>query len=516
MKDKKVLVHISILALLGFLDSFYLTLEHYQQIIVPCSLDSIFIDCGGVLRSKYSEIFGIPVAVLGMVHYGVFTAASLHAHFSKKRLGKIIALLLGCTGLVASSYFIYLQFFVLNSICLFCTASALISFLLFTTTQRAFSKERKRVIVWSIGFIYKNILKPIIFLFDSEMVHDAMTDLGEKMGGLNVVKVLNKSLVRVDDSRLSQKIANIKFENPIGLAAGFDYEARFTQILPSLGFGFMTGGTITNMAYVGNPKPRLGRLPNSKSLLVNKGFKSSGADVVSSRLSKLKFDAPLGISIGRTNSAELKTQKQSIKNIISAFKKFEKVKVKNSYYELNISCPNLIHGDISFYPPRNLNQLLVEIDKLKLKKPIFVKMPIIKTNKETLKMLGIIAKYSPVGVIFGNLQMDRKHPDLDLNEVKKFKMGYFSGKPTYKRSNELIKLSYKHFKDRFIIIGCGGVFNGKDAYEKITLGASLVQLITGLIYKGPQLASQINFELLDLMEKDGFGKISEAIGTKNK
>ncbi len=97
-----------------------------------------------------------------------------------------------------------------------------------------------------------------------------------------------------------------------------------------------------------------------------------------------------------------------------------------------------------------------------------------------------------------------------------FKKGNFSGKPTYKRSNELISLCYKHYKDRFIIVGCGGIFSGKDAYEKITLGASLVQLITGLIYEGPQLVPQINMEIKTLLEKDGFRNISQAVGSKNK
>jgi len=139
-------------------------------------------------------------------------------------------------------------------------------------------------------------------------------------------------------------------------------------------------------------------------------------------------------------------------------------------------------------------------------------MPIEKNDTEVLEMLEVIAKRCPKGVIFGNLQKDRNDPALVKEEVKKFKVGSFSGKPTYKRSNELIKLAYKHYRDRFIIIGCGGVFSGRDAWEKITLGASLVQLITGLVYEGPQLVNQINFELLDIMERKGFKNISEAVG----
>jgi dihydroorotate dehydrogenase len=276
-------------------------------------------------------------------------------------------------------------------------------------------------------------------------------------------------------------------------------------------------GTITNLPYEGNPKPRLGRLPKSKSLMVNKGFKSTGAKKVSNALKSLEFEIPIGISIGRTNSKILKTQKQSVDDIVSAFKKFERANFSNSYYELNISCPNLIHGgNINFYSPANLEELLSAVDKLKIKKPIFVKMPIEKSDKEVLDMLTVISKHNLQGVIFGNLQKDKSDKSLYPEEVKKFTAGNFSGKPTQKRSNELIKLSYKHYKDKLAIVGCGGIFSGEDAYKKIKLGASLVQLITGLIYEGPQLVAQINFELVDLLERDGYEHISQAVGANNK
>lgn len=365
------------------------------------------------------------------------------------------------------------------------------------------------------GFSYRNLIKPIFFLQDPEIVHNRITKLGERFGKNSLVKNVAQYLFLLEDKRLEQSIDGIHFANPLGLAAGFDYEARLTQILPYLGFGFETIGTITNTPYGGNPRPMLGRLPRSRSLMVNKGFKNLGAKSTAVKLKGLNFNFPLGISIGRTNTVELKTQKQSIEDILKAFTEFEKTKIKNSYYELNISCPNL-YGAITFYPPKNLKELLIEVDKLHLKKPVFIKMPIEKRDEEVLEMLKVIAKFSPKGVIFGNLQKDRQHPSLNPLEVSKFRVGYFSGKPTFQRSNELIKLAYHHYKDRFVIIGCGGVFNGKDAYEKITLGASLVQFITGMIFEGPQLVAQINLELLELLKKDGFTRISQAIGSKSR
>ncbi len=345
-----------------------------------------------------------------------------------------------------------------------------------------------------IKYGYQYLLKPVLFQFDPEMVHVAMTSFGEQLGEQKWAKKFLKNSLVISSPLISQTVAGIKFASPIGLSAGFDYDAKLTQISGSLGFGFQSVGTITNSPYEGNPKPRLGRLPESKSLMVNKGFKNLGAEKIASKLQKKTFDIPIGISIGRTNSDKL-NQEESVNDIIAAFKKFEENKVKNAYYELNISCPNLM-GDVTFYDPNKLDKLLLEVDKLELKKPIFIKMPISNTDKEILEMLKIIANHSPKGIIFGNL------------------LGKLSGKPTFDRSNHLISLAYKNYKKRFIIIGCGGVFSALDAYLKIKAGARLVQLVTGMIYQGPQLISEINHELIKRLKHDNFSHISQAVGIR--
>lgn len=360
------------------------------------------------------------------------------------------------------------------------------------------------------SFLYKHITKPIFFLFDPEKVHNFTTSQGEFIGNSKTLTNLLSKLFNHKSPVLKQKIAGITFLGPMGLAAGFDYEAKIVKVLPSLGFGFNTVGTITNLEYKGNPKPMLGRLPKSKSLMVNKGFKNRGAIWTAEKLAKQTFEIPLGISIGKTNTLDIITQTDAILDILSAFKIFEELNTKNSYFELNISCPNLL-GNISFYPPKNLDELLNAVDKLKLKKPIFIKMPINETDYQIKKMLDVIMKHEITGVIFGNLQKDRKNPAI-LKEEIKWEMGNFSGKPTEQRSNELIKLAYRNYKDKLIIIGCGGIFSTQDAYIKIKLGASLVQLITGLIFEGPLLVAKINNELPKLLEQDGFKNISEAIG----
>ena len=346
---------------------------------------------------------------------------------------------------------------------------------------------------------YQGFIKPLLFQIDPETVHIRMTSFAQTLGESQFNKQILSHMLVVKDKKLTQTIAGIRFENPIGLAAGFDYEAKLTQITPSLGFGFHSVGTISHFPYEGNPRPRLGRLPLSKSLMVNKGFKNLGAPVTARMMQKKHFSIPIGVSIGRTNDPHM-DQKKSVVDIINAFTIFEKAKVPNHYYELNISCPNLL-GTVSFYTTHNLDKLLMEVDKLRLKKPLFIKMPITQSDREIRKMLDVIANHSPAGIILGNLQKDRTDPALVPQEVRKFSVGNFSGKPTFVRSNQLISLAYKFYHPRLVIIGCGGVFSAADAYEKMRRGASLVQLITGLIYQGPQLVNEINVGLLSLLKK---------------
>ncbi|MBI4097484.1 MAG: quinone-dependent dihydroorotate dehydrogenase [Candidatus Levybacteria bacterium] len=371
------------------------------------------------------------------------------------------------------------------------------------------------------SFFYRNALRRIFFQFDPELVHNLIVKIGETQGKINLSKHFLRSALVHDSPVLKQKIAGIEFKNPMGLAAGFDYNAQLTQILPSLDFGFETIGTITNLPYAGNPRPILGRLPKSKSLMVNKGFKNKGVVIISQKLKGQTFQIPLGISIGMTNPGKTLSkaksasggQKSAIQDILQAFRIFENSNIKSSYYELNISCPNL-YGNVTFYPPKNLDELLTAVDDLKLNKPVFIKMPINETDHQTLKMLDVIVRHKIAGVIFGNLQKDRNDPSLDPEEVKKWKVGNFSGKPTEKRSNELIALAYKKYGSKLVIIGCGGIFNAQDAYRKIKLGASLLQLITGLIYEGPLLVAKINNELPKLLKQDGFTNIKDAIGVE--
>ncbi len=502
---------IIIAVIIGFLDATYLTYEHFFQPIVACGV-GLFSDCGTVLQSKYSVMFGIPLALWGILQYAAIGYFAWLSFASESSFYKRLLFFQTAVGFIFSLYFVYIQVGVIGALCQYCLLSAVTSTFLYIVVRMRFQKEYRSFVLAKIEFLYKLIIKPLFFIFPAEFIHDQAMFWGPIFGRVSVIRALFTHFFRYKNPMLRVKVGKISFDNPIGLAAGYDYNAVFTQILPAVGYGFQTVGTISNNRCEGNEAPRLGRLPRSQSLLVNKGFRNPGADHIIEKLEGEKFEFPVGISVGRTNTEETNTLEKAIDDIIHAFKKFEKSKVKNSYYELNISCPNL-KGNLTLYPPENLKKLLKAVEKVKVKKPLFVKMPIEKTDEEVKEMLKTIASFRYVtGVIFGNLQKDRKDTSFHKDEISKAGKGNFSGKPTFRRSNELIKLAYREYSDRFVIIGCGGVFTAEDAYRKIRYGATLVQMITGMIFEGPQRISQINHELVDMMKEDGFENISEAVG----
>ena len=347
MKQKLFLI-ILFLALLGITDSAYLTYEHYSRTIPPCTT-GLFVDCGKVLSSKYATVYGVPLALIGVIHYSLLMFTVIlnlsrlnRGNFGMTKESESFLVILSTIGAISSIYFMYLQLVVLRSICLYCTFSALISFTIFALVMIFFRREKKQLLFLIFGYFYRNFIRKIFFLTDPEFIHERMLKNGDLLGKLTPINQLIGVATRYKDKSLKQKIAGLNFDYPVGLAAGFDYEAQLPLISASLGFGFQTVGTITNMPYEGNPKPRLGRLIKSRSLMVNKGFKNPGANEIIRRLEGKKFLNNIGISIGRTNTIKLPTLKSSIEDIVSTFKKFEKASLNHSYYELNISCPNII------------------------------------------------------------------------------------------------------------------------------------------------------------------------------
>ena len=366
------------------------------------------------------------------------------------------------------------------------------------------------------GILYIYIIKPILFSFPADDVHELFLRFGGKLGKYKWVKKFLRTIWSYEDGILEQKILGMDFKNPVGLSAGFDYNADLPQILPSIGFGFHAIGTLTHDAYGGNTPPMLARLPKSQSLLVNKGFKNKGVTEVLSHLTPHTHESVRGVSIGATNKPYPDFHAM-IANLVEGFRDAEKFTAFD-YYELNISCPNLqnlqnLKEQIA--SPTGLRQALVLLAKLHLQRPVFIKMPLERSTDDVKALVEVSSDFPFIkGLIFSNLAKDRSNPSFNKEEVANAGKGNFSGKPVEEKSNEILRFAYKTYKDRFILVGVGGVFTAEDAYKKIQLGASLVQLITGMVFNGPQQIGTINKGLAKLLRRDKFTNIKDAIGSK--
>ena len=345
-------------------------------------------------------------------------------------------------------------------------------------------------------------------------MHDTFVLLGEFLGKYKISRFLVKKLFAFCDQSLSQEIWGMKFKNPVGLAAGFDKDARMTSIMESVGFGFSEVGTATLGSYPGNPKPRLKRLLKSKGLLVYYGLKNMGANKISLNIKKSASLIPKIISIGRTNSKDTLSLENGIKDYTECLKVFEASRFKGAY-EINISCPNVFGGADDFLVPKNLSPLLKNIFDLKPKNPVFVKMPINLSWEDFKALLDTIMLFPVSAVVIGNLNKNKNSSEIK-DELSSDARGGVSGSPTKNLSNELISKTYAYCGKRLKIIGVGGISTAEDAYDKIRRGASLVELITGLIFEGPQLVGEINKDITTFLKRDGFKNVSEAVGVSAK
>jgi dihydroorotate dehydrogenase len=307
------------------------------------------------------------------------------------------------------------------------------------------------------------------------------------------------------DKSLEQSVLGIKFINPIGLSAGFDKDARLMDILPSVGFGFEEVGSFTAEPYEGNPKPRLYRLPKEKTLRVNYGLKNFGAKVLHEKMSGKRFAFPVGISVAKTNTPQTAQIQVGAEDYFFTYTTFQDI---GAYFTINISCPNTCEEKPIFAMPENLDILLAKIFSIPKTKPVFIKLSPDLPETQLQGILEVCRNYPVDGFVCANLTK--------VNKFNHYGKGGFSGKAVEGLSNALIAKVYKFYGGKKIIIGSGGVFNAEDAYKKIKLGASLIQLITGMIWQGPQLIGEINQGLAELLKEDGYKNISEAVGQENK
>lgn len=363
-----------------------------------------------------------------------------------------------------------------------------------------------------LRFCYRVFAKPSFFRQDPETIHDRFCSLGAALGRNSAARWLVRCLFQYTHPALEQDVHGIRFPNPVGLAAGFDKNATLTAILPCVGFGFEEVGSITGEPCEGNPKPRLWRLPKSNALVVHYGLKNDGCESIARRLQGTPFAVPIGISIAKTNHSSTIETRNGIADYVKGLRAFLEI---GQYFTINISCPNAFGGE-PFTDPTRLDNLLSEIDRIETKKPIFIKMPSDTDLKELDSLIVVMNRHRVHGVVVSNLTKRFDRPEIQQQELTSEMHGGISGKPTHLASNALISHLYKQTCGRYTIIGCGGIFSAEDAYEKIRQGASLVQLITGMIFEGPQLIGEINHGLVKLLQRDGFTQISQAVGSAHK
>ncbi len=354
--------------------------------------------------------------------------------------------------------------------------------------------------------VYKKLLKPLFFRHDPEDTHDSMTAMGVHLSNYWLGRALTNAMFNYRNPMLEQELCGISFINPIGLSAGFDKNAELTDILPDIGFGFAEVGSITGEKCVGNPKPRLWRLKESEGLVVYYGLKNDGCEAIAQRLQGKHFSIPIGMSVAMTNCLANADIDLAIHDYAKAFRTMEPFA---SYITVNISCPNTAGGQ-PFIVPENLERLFVVLDTIPTTKPIFIKLSPDFSMMQLDTILAVLAVHRVHGIVCTNLTKKRDNPHiLDTNISEK---GGLSGKVVKELSDDMLAYVYKKAGKRFLLIGSGGVFSAEDAYKKIRLGASLIQMITGMIFEGPQIISQINQGLVELLKRDGFATIKDAVG----
>jgi len=343
-----------------------------------------------------------------------------------------------------------------------------------------------------------NFFRPFIFKFSPEIAHSL---------AIKVLKLNNFPINKIVKSEILQtNFCGKNLSTPVGVAAGFDKNAEVYNSLFNLGFGFVEVGTITPKPQYGNPKPRVFRLEEDEALINRLGFNNSGSEEISSRMSVETKKGILGINIGPNKESE-----NRIEDYINCFKKFYSLA---DYITVNISSPNT-ENLRDFHKQDELNFLIKKLknEKIKLNSniPIAVKVSP-DLNDEQIEVVSNILLDQEIEIIIVSNTSDKNRDK--LKNINKLEKGGLSGKPLNNVSNNAISKFYKLLGKKIKIIGVGGVDSGEAAFEKIIRGASLVQLYTGMVYKGPGIVSLISSELIDILQNKGFKNISEAVGTK--
>jgi len=342
--------------------------------------------------------------------------------------------------------------------------------------------------------MYKIFLRPILFYFDPEKVHYFTFSLVKFISKIPFVTSIIKAIYVVEDKRLEREVFGLKFKNPVGLAAGFDKDAKLFNELSDFGFGFIEIGTLTPKPQDGNPKKRLFRLKSDSAIINRMGFNNGGVEAAILRLKKNK-GVLIGGNIGKNKITPNEDATKDYEICFEAL--FDYV----DYFVVNVSSPNTPNlRELQEKEPltkllqtlQNLNDQKAVTLSLSNGKPILLKIAPDLTNEQLLDIIDIVNETKIAGVIATNTTISRD----GLTSENKVETGGLSGKPLTKRSTEVIRFLSEKSNKSFPIIGVGGIHTADDAIEKLNAGASLVQLYTGFIYEGPQLIKNINKRIL--------------------
>ena len=337
--------------------------------------------------------------------------------------------------------------------------------------------------------MYKKIISPFLFLFDPEKIHTFTFFLIKVFFKIPILGFIIESFYKVKSPKLERKLFGLNFENPVGIAAGFDKNATHISEFEKFGFGFIEIGTVTPKPQDGNPKKRLFRLKEDTAIINRMGFNNDGVTKIKNRLKK-NYNVLIGGNIGKN---KVTPNSQAKNDYIICFKELYNYV---DYFVVNVSSPNT-PGLRELQSKEFLNDLFIDLNKLRsnetIKKPILIKISPDLSKEKILEILEVIDTNNIDGIIATNTTID--YPN--LKSKNKNETGGLSGAPLYDKSNEVISFISKKTNGKLPIIGVGGISTPEQAVKKIEAGAHLIQLYTGIIYEGPGIVRKINKTLLN-------------------
>ena len=361
--------------------------------------------------------------------------------------------------------------------------------------------------------VYRSLLRPILFSLPPETAHEFALHSLSLLRPRFVQDFVNNRF----DVQNPITCFGLSFRNPVGLAAGFDKNGIALQPLAALGFGFIEAGTVTLHPQPGNARPRLFRLPEDQALINRAGFNNEGAAAFVRRVEQQRPDCVLGVSIGKSKITPLT---EATEDYLASFELVYKVA---DYIAVNVSSPNTPQLR-ELQQSEQLASLLAALQshrsELQLQHqkrvPLLVKLSPDLDERELEAIVEVIDRLQIDGIIATNTTVSRDHLRADPARVAACGEGGLSGKPLRDRSTRMIARLYQLTTGKIPLIGVGGIFTAEDAWEKISAGASLVQLYTGFIYQGPRIAQQINEGLSAILAREGFASVAAAVGCRSK